>query len=308
MDTVKSYDVESAIDSGIDSYFADCHQRVDGFITKHFRWPGAWHTNKSALSFDLIRAPFNLFWAPAYVLCLIFAWISKRVGLQGLGNLLDKTPSGFTTKVQHNVTQLIYTDLLLYDRQQDPIKKHILVSLDHLLGTAHNSEVVVYQLNPVVSDALKHYGVTRTASADITNSLLSTIVGAFAFQKFTPGGLAIGFILASWFARKLAVDNFWAGSFFGDMYYTLFPPSPSPALQAASIALVLICLAVFASFSGLITDPIQSWTGLHRHRLHKLLKHLHLDVKRKSRGSFRPKDHFVARILEILDAAKSQII
>lgn len=301
--------VESVIKAAVDEYFDNCRARVNPFVTNHFRYPGAWRTNKSALGWDLLRAPFNLFWAPVYVSAQLLAWVFGKLGRHQVRRLLQRTPSGLNTTVQTTVATLIASELLLQKSESPHSLKHIVLQrFDQLIDPeVHNSELLT-KLDPVIEQALNQYGLTRTASADIANSLLATILGAFAFKKFTPGGIAIGLFTATWFAQHSAIESFFLGRFLGGIYYGVFPAAPSLGLNAASILLVLACLAVFASFSGLITDPIQSWTGLHRYRLSKMLKHIQQDVASQTGTSFAPKDPYVARILEILDAAKSQLL
>ena len=71
---------------------------------------------------------------------------------------------------------------------------------------------------------------------------------------------------------------------------------------------VLAILAAFASFSGLVTDPVQSLTGLHRYRLNKLIDSLEQDYRDATRSSFSPKSPYLARVLELLDAAKLHMV
>jgi len=118
----------------------------------------------------------------------------------------------------------------------------------------------------------------------------------------------VGLLLASWWAQRQAIENFFFGDFLGGLYYGLFPAQPSVRLSLVGIAAVLACLAVFASLSGLITDPIQSWTGLHRYRLNKMIDHLQKDFEASSSNTFRPKDPYLARMLDILDATKSHLL
>jgi len=71
---------------------------------------------------------------------------------------------------------------------------------------------------------------------------------------------------------------------------------------------VMALLAAFSALSGVISDPVQAAVGLHRRRLHKLLNHLQRDVTRSTQSSFRPKDQFVARILDMFDMIKSGLL
>jgi hypothetical protein len=310
MDSVQE-SIEHTITEAVTQYFAACRLRIPGFIHDHFKYPGAWQTNRQALGWDILRAPLNLFWAPIYLSLQLLAILLRKLTLIRLGNLLLLIPSGFVTDVQRYLSNQTYRYLLGRETEPDKGDKLFLAlrsALINLHGNHdHLSSTSISSIDAIVGDALEQYRITRTASADIGNSLLSTIVGAFAFQKFTPGGIAIGIAIAGWLAHQLAVDNFIFGKWIGSWYYAVFPPSPSFWLNLGSIAFVLTCLAVFASFSGLITDPIQCWTGLHRRRLSKMINKLESDFLEKKTGGFRPKDQFVARVLEVLDAAKAPL-
>ncbi len=71
---------------------------------------------------------------------------------------------------------------------------------------------------------------------------------------------------------------------------------------------VLAALSAFAALSGVIFDPIQAAVGLHRRRLRKLLEHLQRDVSLRTQSSFRPKDQFVARVLDTFDMIRSGLL
>lgn len=310
-DAQRAQRLNQALESGVCAYFNECRARVGPFIRLHFRCPGAWHTNRKALGWDLLRSPCNLFWAPVYVLAMLLAWAFGRMGWRRLAAWLARTPAGFTTAVQRHIGDLIYTDLLQRSPAAgtDRLEQHLAAAVAPLADDSANRALLAQRLEPLMHDALTQYATTRTASADITNSLLSTLAGAFAFKKFTPGGLAVGVYIAGAVSYHLAVNEFWFGDTLGRIYYELFPPMPSPLLSTVSVVAVLALLAVFASFSGLIIDPIQSWSGLHRRRLNTMLDSLERDlINNLSSGSFRPRDAFVARVFELIDAAKSQVL
>jgi hypothetical protein len=79
-------------------------------------------------------------------------------------------------------------------------------------------------------------------------------------------------------------------------------------LVADALSQYRMTRAAFAAFSGVIFDPVQAAVGLHRRRLHKLMDHLQRDVTISSQSSFRPKDQFVARILDMFDMIKSGLL
>ncbi len=310
---VSEAEIERAIRSGIGRYFDDCRARVPAFIDRHFHYPGAWATNRMALGWDMLRAPINLLWAPVYALaCLVKVLVPKRDGLMWLHGIANRIPAGFTTRVQTHISQLIQTDLL-NNGQNSPLLERYLVDELEALYARHSTRPVDRRqfstlVEPLVSDALSQYRVTRTASADITNSISCTILGAFAFQKFTPGGIGLGVVLASMLAQTLAARDFILGETIGTWYYSWFPPEPSLATTAIVMAAVLAALAAFAALSGIISDPLQAATGLHRRRLLKLLDHLQQDVTTSTHSSFRPKDQFVARVLDMFDMIKSGLL
>ncbi len=308
-------EIEQAIRSGIERYFDDCRARVPAFIDRHFHYPGAMATNRMALGWDMLRAPINLLWAPVYALaCLLKILVPKPTGLMWLHGLANRVPAGFTTRVQQHISHLIQVELL-NNAQESPLLEGsllegYLIEALEAVYERHTYKPVDHQrfsklIEPLVADALSQYRITRTASADITNSISCTVLGAFAFQKFTPGGIGLGVVLASMLAKTLAAQNFILGEAIGSWYYSWFPPEPSLATTASVMVAVMASLAAFAAFSGIIFDPVQAAVGLHRRRLHKLLDHLQRDVTLSTQSSFRPKDQFVARILDMFDMIKS---
>lgn len=236
----------------------------------------------------------------------------KRAGLGWLHSLTGRVPAGFTTQVQQHISDLVQVELLNQGASGHPLENYLIEELEALYAR-HSREPVDHRrfgrlIEPLVADALNQYRVTRTASADITNSISCTVLGAFAFQKFTPGGIGIGVVLASMLAKTLAARDFILGETVGGWYYSVFPPEPSLATTASVMAVVMATLAAVAALSGIIFDPIQAAVGLHRRRLNKLLDHLERDVSLNSQSSFRPKDQYVARILDTFDMIKSGLI
>lgn len=307
---VSEIEIEQAVRSGVERYFDDCRARVPGFIDRHFHYPGAIATNRKALGWDMLRAPINLLWAPVYALaCLVNILVPRRAGLGWLHGLAQRVPAGFTTRVQQHISRLILVDLL-NNGQEGPLLERYLIEALEAVYERHTCTPVDHQqfsrlIEPLVADTLSQYRVTRTAAADITNSITCTVLGAFAFQKFTPGGIGLGVVLASMVAKTLAARDFILGETIGGWYYSVFPPEPSLATTASVMVAVMATLAAFAALSGIIFDPVQAATGLHRRRLHKLLDHLQRDVTLSTQNSFRPKDQFVARVLDTFDMIRS---
>lgn len=303
--------VRDAVVEGTRRYFKDCRQRVPWFVTQYFHYPGCWHTNKVAFGFDVLRAPLNLFWAPVYTLLSLIRYGFKRFGLPRIADFLQHVPDGFTTRVQKQLAVTLYADLLKLNCEKSQLQGYVVESLEQLYSQSHGSvgKDVSARLDKLVHEALMQYRVTRTASSDITNTITSSLIGAFAFYKFTPGGIGVGIMLAALLAKYFAAKTFFLGETFGNLYYSLIPPEPNIWLTVNSMMAVMTLLSVFASFSGLITDPVQAMLRLHHKRLYKMIDHLEQDFLREEQGlsSFRPKDQYVARLLDLFDVVKSHI-
>ena len=306
-------DVQQAIERGTRRYFANCRESLPGFIDRHFRYPGAIQTNRVALGWDILRAPVNLFWAPLFALVSILKFILGRLGgMQWFVALLQRFPPGFTTQVQENISQLVLADLLHHNKSGQSLQYCIVAELQQLyeqhehidLDSRHFHAVT----EPLIEEALTQYKITRTASADITNTLSCTVLGAFAFQKFTPGGIGVALMCTSMISAQLAAQDFIFGETLGELYYEVFPPEPTLSLTLGVSAAVLAVLAAFAALSGVISDPVQAVLGVHRYRLQKMLNHMEQDFLERSGNRFRPKDQYVARILETFDMIKSGLL
>ncbi len=301
-----------AIDVGAERYFQACELRVEKFSKKHFCYPGAWHINKHAFGWDLMKMPSNLIWAPFYMLIQLISFLLRRLHLPTLANHLRSTPCGFATQVQQQTNNQVYSELLGSPSHVEKCELHrfVLASITETQGVAltnKDEEALREKLHPIVDQTLSQYSITRTASADITNTLLSTATGALTFKQFTPGGLGLGLVFASVYAQHSAKYNFIFGDTLGGIYYAVFPAEPSILIMTTSTLSILGLLSIIASFSGLLTDPIQYRLGLHQYRLKKLIRHMKTDFKTQSRASFRPKDQYLARIMEVFDALKTHL-
>ncbi|WP_245600996.1 DUF6635 family protein [Marinobacterium jannaschii] len=310
---ITSTEIEQALQRGIRAYFAHCRAQLPGFICRHFRYPGAIATNRVALGWDMLRAPVNLFWAPLYaLLCIIRFLVAKTAGRGWLWQQLGRFPAGFTTQVQQSISQRVLAELLGEGRADSSLSYFIAEELQSLYQRHDHRQLDSARFHalaePVVMEAITQYQVTRTASADITNTLSCTVLGAFAFQKFTPGGLGIALTLAALISNELAIRSFVFGEGIGSLWYAFFPPEPSLGLTAGVAAAVMALLAAFAALSGVISDPLQAMLGLHRQRLNKLLDHMEQDFIERSSNRFRPKDQYVARVLEVFDMVKTGLM
>lgn len=230
---------------------------------------------------------------------------------------MKRVPSGFITSVQTRIRDLIYSELLGSPSHPEKCELYHFISAEILLTVPTHSHTasenwdqttIKDALPPLIAQILEQYSITRTASADIANTVITTAAGAIVLKQFTPGGLGLGIIVATIYIKARMASDFMFGETLGAIYYSAFPPEPSLGTIALSTLIVMCCLAIVGAFSGLITDPIQYYLRIHQRRLRKMLKHMAKDFKQQSKGSFHPKDQYLARIMELVDALKTHVI
>ena len=149
--------------------------------------------------------------------------------------------------------------------------------------------------------ALAGYAGTRAAAAEITTGLIALGTGALAFQKATPGAIALGPAIAGTLAQSAAIANFPLGATAGGLWYGLFPAKASPFLVAGATAGVLGVAAIATAFAGVVSDPVQRALGLHRRRLNALVDSLEGAFRKSDDAGFKAYDLYVARLLDLSD-------
>ncbi len=307
-----STQLQAALDRAVVRYFEHCQAQIPAFVTQHFRYPGALRTNRGAFGWDILRAPLNLFWAPVYALVSMLRFLLRKSGRADWADKLAGVPAGLTTQVQEQISRLIVDELLQGEEGRQDLSYFLAEELRLLYqqetGTVLDTQAFHHLVEPRLAEAVSQYQVTRTATADITNTLSCTVVGAFAFQKFTPGGIGIGLVAAGLFSNWLAARDFLLGETLGRFYYDLFPVEPGAGDIAISMLVVMGALSAFAALSGVITDPIQARLGLHQYRLRKMLSQLQQDITERSQNRFRPKDQYLARMMDLFDMVKSSLL
>jgi hypothetical protein len=296
--------INDAYQHALENYFEQCRSRVPQFVKNHFRYPGAFRTNHRALGWDLLRSPLNLFWAPLYLCLMLFAYLIGKLGLTAVSQALSTIPGGFTTNVQSYVAERVQTELL----QLESIEGTTVTSMaKELAGENGDTDSSQEQLPALIEQALEEYAITRTATADITNALTSSLIGALAWNKFALGAFAIGFMVAAEISHYLAVQSFIFGESLGALYYSVFPAEPSTQVRFLGVMSALMLMAVFAALSGFISDPIQSWLGLHQRRLLRMINSLEQDVLQTSNSRYKPKDQYLARLADSIDALRTPL-
>ena len=180
--------------------------------------------------------------------------------------------------------------------------------MTRLLEVPVDPDRAVDPLRRIVASAAREpvriYVQTRNVAADITAGTLAALTGILFLNQFTPGSISAGSAIAHLVAREQAVSEFALGEALGRAYYSLFPVSPSPAVVVAALLLVMATIAVVAAFSGIIHDPIQALTGIHRRRLSQLLDAIEESINQPCTKGYRPRDTFFGRVYDLVDWIK----
>lgn len=299
---------EDIVDAAIADYIAGCHARVAPFVDRHFTLKGSAALHRRALGWDLARAPANLLLAVPQLGARTLGFGLQRLGLFAAGKSLSEVEWLRRTQVAEAIGRLIEDELLqLAPRPGEADGLATALAADPTVAATleamarHVGDPVFRQR---LEAALNRYVETRAAAAEIATALTSLGVGALAFKQLTPSLLSLGPVLAGALAQSAAVTSFPLGAGLGGLWHSWFPASAGTALVAGVTGSLFLGVAVLSAFSGVITDPAQRALGLHQRRLHRLIDGME-GALRHGRGlDFNPRDHYVARLIDLIDIAR----
>lgn len=293
-------------------YFNGCRERVDGFIDENFSVAGSARLHRHALGWDLLKAPANVALSVPQILLRLGSGAARRLGSEATARRLDRDIF-LETAIARELQWRIMTDLLRLpyaDRDrtstQDGLAEAILAHPEVQTLVEEAAKVAAAGADDPafrarLESSLAGYTGTRSAAAEITTGLIALGTGALAFQKATPGALALGPVLAGTLAQSSAIASFPLGATAGGLWYGLFPAQASTGLVAGATAGVMGVAAIATAFAGMISDPVQRATGLHRRRLLKLVNSLEAGFGADDQQGFQAYDLYVARLMDLSD-------
>lgn len=297
------------------AYF-DCRRAmIDGFVARHFTWPGTLRLHRAAFGWDMLRAPVNVALSPVLLLTRIAAYLFRRAGRRGLADWLSRRRILLRTAVARRVEMLIVTDLLdvpldtaAADRDPSAPARAVFAAPEfrEMLRTrdsAVQDDALVWR----ISQALGEYAGVRSAVAEMTTTLCVLVVGALVFHMLTPGMISMAPSVADAMARSTAIASFPLGQTLGGMWYGVFSAVASPWLVGATVVGLVMTGSAVAAFSGVLADPVQSRLGVHSRRLRRLLDTVEAEVLGRSDRPFVAREHLYARLLDLFDAAASAL-
>jgi hypothetical protein len=301
----------------IERYIAARRAKIPGFIDRHFCVRGALRLHRKAAGGDVIVAPVNVALAVPYIATRLTAATSRALGWTRTSAWLDRRRLFLTSAVARELEWRVFTELLelpyaQQDRHfdRDALAEEIL--RDPRVEGAVNGAVRSAgrriddpEFRAWLTNALGNYTGSRVAAGDLTTAILSVGAGAVAFKQVTPSMLTLGPALAYSVAQQAAIASFPLGAGLGGLWYGAFPASASAGLVIGMTGGAMAVGAMFVAFSGLITDPLQRRLGLHRRRLERLVDCLERELKGTGDSRFAVRDHYVARIIDIVDVLRA---
>ncbi len=285
--------------------FADRRAALDGFVGRHFTWPGTFRIHRAALGWDILRAPVNVLLSLVLVLTRLAALVCRLLRRPGWSGWLLSRRILLRTAVARRVETLVLTDLLgLPDLPEDIPALAATPQFRAMTGpemTAAGAERTARRLLRDVAE----YAGARTAVAELTTTLCVILAGALVFHALTPGMISMAPDVAGAVARTTAIAEFPLGKRLGGAWYGLMTPDTPAWLVGAAVTGLVAAGAVFAAFAGVLADPVQAWLGIHRRRLRRLLDTLEAHCRPGADRPFVAREHLLARVLDLWDAALS---
>lgn len=310
-------DAGAILDRAIDRFIAARHARVDAFVDANYSLTGALDLHRHAIGADLLRAPANVALVGPYLAAQLGAEGLKRLGAKDTARWLKDRRIFLDTDVARELAWRLHAQLLElpYDDGQRRCERDALAQellADAGLAATFGQLAAILErcrtdadLRRRMDGLMTTYLGTRSAAAELVNNMMMAGIGAAAFKQLTPGALSLGSVLAGAIAHHAAITGFPLGAGIGAMWHGLFPAAPSALLVGGVTGGLLGVAAVLTAFAGIASDPLQRALGVHQRRLHRLIDALGTTLKGESEPIFRVRDHYIARIADLIDLARA---
>jgi hypothetical protein len=298
---------QAVVRSAARRYLTGRRARVDAFADRHFGFAGTLQLHRRTIGWDLLRIPANLYLAPVALGVAVAARIAARLGFGRAAAWLAGCRPIFDTAMAREVRWLVTTELLQLpciqpgrSRMHDGLAETILAD-PGVAGRLGALDVIPAEARQQIAAAIAGYTETRAATAEIAAGCFTAGLGALWVKQVTPGMMTLGSVVAGMLAQQAAIAAFPLGAWLGAWWYGMYPAEPGTGLVVATTGALAVLGSVIAAFSGIVTDPIQRRLGVHRRRLLRLIDALERTLCDDAAGSFPLRDHYVARLLDLLD-------
>ncbi|QDY71551.1 DUF6635 family protein [Qingshengfaniella alkalisoli] len=304
-------ETHDALEQAAGRYFDSRRTRVDRFVRENFGLRGTLRLHRHALGWDLLRAPLNVTLSPVYLTSRIAGLFLRVVGLGRAGRWLDTRRVFLPTALGVEIERKVVCELLELPWSDDdhPSRRDALA--EAVLRSPELTELIVQhsgadglaRLRSQIGNTMGEYTGSRSAVAEMTTAIGTLGTGAIAFQSLTPGVVSFAPMLSAILAHQVAISAFPLGSAIGSLWYGVFPAQASPVLIGGLVALLILGAALFATFAGIVADPIQARLGIHQRRLHRLIASLEQGFAGDTKAAFKAREHYLARLFDIADAS-----
>lgn len=245
------------------------------FLRRQYGLRGTLRLHRAALGADLLRAPLNVMLSPVFLLMKL---LQKLLGLCGL------------ERASHWLgTRRIFL--------KSDVSRHLEGELEALFARLDAGNAAPAASPAQIRAAISSYTETRNAVAEITTSILVIVAGFTLLHRATPGVVSLAGPVAHLRAQAQSIQDFALGSWLGGVWYGFFPAQFSVTELVLTGLVLTIIASVVTTFAGVLADPVQLYTGIHRRRLRRMMARL-------DRGNAPPaleREHIFARIADIGD-------
>ncbi len=296
MNGLQTTTVILALEECIEQYIADCRNRVDGFVERHFSLKETIALQKQSLVSDLLCHPVNALWAIPYLFVKKLIEVTVKLGWRSGTDLITLVPTGLKTRYQREIEQLIAIELLDWpctrgDRQASPsglleyMKRHKQVG--PLLAAGAFSDEVLRELSDVPRLVAEH-SAGRIVVLDTAATVLTLAAGWLFFGDHSLGISGIGSLIARNRAKEEAASTFMFGSSLGSAFYSVFPPNPSFWQVTGATLIVGLSVTAMSLLVGLLSDPCLKRVGFQHTRLDVLIDAVEDCLHRQVRKRLKP--------------------
>lgn len=254
---------------------------INRFVRKRYGLHGTFALHRAALGWDLIRAPLNVTLSPVFLIVRFLSGLLSLLGAKSMASWLADRK----IFLMSDVSRVIISDL-----------SHFTDDLQSK-GLGPDAPIKTTQA------AIVNHAEVRNAVADITTSLAVLLSGFLLFHRATPGIISLTGPLAHLRVHSTAVQDFWLGDSFGRAWYWVFPVELSPWQVIVTGIILAVTSSLITAFAGLIADPVQMATGIHRRRMERMFARL--DNSKNKSGRLLAREHFLARIGDLSDTILS---
>lgn len=305
--------IEAAVKRGIGSYIQSRRDKVPDFVDRHFSLRGALALHRKTFGKDFYRHPVNMLWGLPVAVARGTADLVGLAGGKRAAAWLNRIPPGMPTDLDKELRWLLHTELLELpyaadgrESRRDALMEAILAEpeIAALCGEylrALGGHVDRPGFRAALERNLSEYGKTRAAVSELAGNLVNLAAGYGVAQQVTPSAFSAGSAAAAAFA----IANFWLGSAAGAWYYAVFPATASAGVVAATTGALTAAAGVVAALSWVVIDPLLAKTGFHRRRLDRFVTALGEELKGGEPGGYRVRDHYLARVFDVLDVLRT---